>query len=122
MPGVGEILSFEDPKGTSIELFAEARFLDEDRTPKAFTPLKLGHLAFKVNTSAFSNATDPDGVSGRAMCALKHLGVAMPLYYFHQKRQDGTCISHVGGALLALGPVGTAKFLQKISEFSYSGA
>lgn len=47
-PGVGESLSFQDPKGTTLDVFAEASFLEEDRTPKGFLPLKLGHLAFKV--------------------------------------------------------------------------
>jgi catechol 2,3-dioxygenase-like lactoylglutathione lyase family enzyme len=48
VPGIGETLSFEDPKGTTVEIFAESRMLDKDRTPKGFLPLKLGHLAFKV--------------------------------------------------------------------------
>jgi catechol 2,3-dioxygenase-like lactoylglutathione lyase family enzyme len=48
IPGIGETLSFKDPQGTTIEVFAEARLLDEDRSPKAFLPLKLGHLAFKA--------------------------------------------------------------------------
>ena len=47
-PGLSHVLAFDDPKGTAIEVFAEQNFLDEDRTPKGFTPLKLGHLAFKV--------------------------------------------------------------------------
>lgn len=52
IPGIGEIVSFQDPKGTMINIFAEAQFLDEDRSPKAFQPLKLGHLAFKVQDVA----------------------------------------------------------------------
>jgi catechol 2,3-dioxygenase-like lactoylglutathione lyase family enzyme len=48
VPGVGETLSFKDPQGTTIEVFAETRLLAEDRTPKGFLPLKLGHLAFKA--------------------------------------------------------------------------
>jgi catechol 2,3-dioxygenase-like lactoylglutathione lyase family enzyme len=48
VPGVGETLSFTDPQGTAIEVFAQARLLAEDRTPKGFLPLKLGHLAFKT--------------------------------------------------------------------------
>lgn len=47
-PGVGEMLSFMDPQGTTIEVLVEARLLSEDRTPKGFVPLKLGHLAFKA--------------------------------------------------------------------------
>ena len=48
LPGVGELMTFDDPKGTAIDVFTQADFLEEDRTPKGFTPLKLGHLAFKV--------------------------------------------------------------------------
>ena len=48
-PGIGETLVFDDPKGTQIEVFADAAFIEEDRTPKGITPLKLGHLAFKVH-------------------------------------------------------------------------
>jgi catechol 2,3-dioxygenase-like lactoylglutathione lyase family enzyme len=48
VPGIGETLSFSDPQGTTIEVFAEARLLSEDPTPKGFLPLKLGHLAFKT--------------------------------------------------------------------------
>ena len=48
VPGVGETLSFKDPQGTTIDVFAETRLLSEDRIPKAFVPLKLGHLAFKT--------------------------------------------------------------------------
>ena len=49
VPGIGESLSVTDPNGTTLEVFAHSEFLPEDRTPKGFTPLKLGHLAFKVN-------------------------------------------------------------------------
>ncbi|MBO0906090.1 VOC family protein [Jiella sonneratiae] len=48
MPGVAEILSFADPKGTTIELFSDAEPVAFDRTPKGFVPLKLGHIAFKA--------------------------------------------------------------------------
>jgi len=48
VPGIGETLSFEDPNGTAMDIFTEAQFLSEDRTPKGFIPLKLGHLCFKV--------------------------------------------------------------------------
>jgi len=47
-PGISSVLSFADPKGTVLEIFADAELGPEDRTPKAFLPLKLGHLAFKV--------------------------------------------------------------------------
>jgi catechol 2,3-dioxygenase-like lactoylglutathione lyase family enzyme len=48
VPGIGETLSFEDPNGTTMDIFTEAEFLPEDHTPKGFVPLKLGHLCFKV--------------------------------------------------------------------------
>jgi len=48
VPGIGETLFFQDPNGTDIALFGQDHLLDEDRTPKGFTPLKLGHLAFKA--------------------------------------------------------------------------
>jgi catechol 2,3-dioxygenase-like lactoylglutathione lyase family enzyme len=48
VPGIGEMLSFKDPLGTTIDLFAQSRLLAEDRRPKSFLPLKLGHLAFKA--------------------------------------------------------------------------
>ena len=49
MPGIGEALSFDDPKGTRIHLFAEQSLRDATLEPKGFMPLKLGHLAFKVH-------------------------------------------------------------------------
>jgi catechol-2,3-dioxygenase len=47
-PGLGEVLAFEDPKGTAIDIFAEATALSVDDRLGAFNPLKLGHLAFNV--------------------------------------------------------------------------
>lgn len=49
VPGIGETITFHDPNGTQIDLFTQGSFLEEDRIPKAFVPLKLGHLAFKTN-------------------------------------------------------------------------
>lgn len=48
LPGIDDVLSFEDPKGTSVDVFPRATFLASDRAPRNFTPLKLGHIAFKV--------------------------------------------------------------------------
>jgi catechol 2,3-dioxygenase-like lactoylglutathione lyase family enzyme len=48
VPGIKDMLSFLDPKGTTVDVFSDADLYSEDRTPKGITPLKLGHLAFKV--------------------------------------------------------------------------
>ena len=48
VPGIGKMLAFPDPKGTTIEIFSQAELYSEDRTPKGILPLRLGHLAFKV--------------------------------------------------------------------------
>lgn len=48
MPGIGDMITFDDPKGTAIDIFAEEEYAPADMTPKGFVPLKLGHLAFKV--------------------------------------------------------------------------
>jgi catechol 2,3-dioxygenase-like lactoylglutathione lyase family enzyme len=47
-PGVGQTVSFEDPKGTRVDLFAEYTFAKEDRNPSIFNILKLGHVAYRV--------------------------------------------------------------------------
>jgi catechol 2,3-dioxygenase-like lactoylglutathione lyase family enzyme len=45
-PGISQTLAFEDPKGTTIELFNDWQAVGPDRTPAGIAPLKLGHLAF----------------------------------------------------------------------------
>lgn len=47
-PGIARLLSFKDPKGTTIELFSEPRFVARGKPAGGATPLKLGHLAFAV--------------------------------------------------------------------------
>jgi catechol 2,3-dioxygenase-like lactoylglutathione lyase family enzyme len=47
-PGVGQAISFEDPKGTRVDLFVEYAFAKEDRTAPIFNVLKLGHVAYRV--------------------------------------------------------------------------
>ena len=47
-PGVAEAVTFVDPKGTPIDLYAEYTFPKEDKTPNAFNILKLGHVAYRV--------------------------------------------------------------------------
>src|SRR4051812_7517688 len=46
-PGHPEMLSFEDPKGTQVDLFARWAFV-VDGTDLIAGPLKFGHLAFVV--------------------------------------------------------------------------
>jgi len=47
VPGHPELLSFKDPKGTQIDLFARWSFVSE-ATDLIAGPLKFGHLAFVV--------------------------------------------------------------------------
>jgi catechol 2,3-dioxygenase-like lactoylglutathione lyase family enzyme len=46
-PGVGKVLTFNDPKGTAVELFSEWSFIGSQAPAAgAVTALKLGHVAF----------------------------------------------------------------------------
>ncbi len=47
-PGVAEALTFSDIKGTLVELFADYRFAEDDGVQAVITPLKLGHVAYRV--------------------------------------------------------------------------
>jgi len=47
-PGVAEAVTFEDPKGTALDLFAEYKFAKPDAAPSLFNILKLGHVAYRV--------------------------------------------------------------------------
>jgi catechol 2,3-dioxygenase-like lactoylglutathione lyase family enzyme len=47
-PGIGEAVTFEDPKGTPIDLYAEYQFAKPDGIPSVFNILKLGHVAYRV--------------------------------------------------------------------------
>jgi catechol 2,3-dioxygenase-like lactoylglutathione lyase family enzyme len=51
-PGVAHAVSFEDPKGTQIDLFAEYAFAQDDPNPAIFNILKLGHVAYRVRDVA----------------------------------------------------------------------
>ena len=46
VPGVPKVLSFQDPKGTEIELFREWSFLGNHEQVVGVGALKLGHVAF----------------------------------------------------------------------------
>ena len=49
IPGMGKVLKFKDPKGTTIELFSEWNFLGHNHQVIGVGPLKLGHVAFVVD-------------------------------------------------------------------------
>ncbi len=48
-PGTPHVLSFQDPKGTTIELFKEWSPLGREQSVGGIGPLKLGHVAFMVS-------------------------------------------------------------------------
>jgi catechol 2,3-dioxygenase-like lactoylglutathione lyase family enzyme len=48
IPGVGKMLTFDDPKGTKIELFTEWSYLGAHHQVFGAGPLKLGHIAYVV--------------------------------------------------------------------------
>ncbi len=47
-PGITHAVTFDDPKGTPVDLFAEYKFAKEDRSHAIFNILKLGHVAYRV--------------------------------------------------------------------------
>ena len=49
IPGIGKVLKFKDPKGTTIELFSEWNYLGHHHQVIGVGPLKLGHVAFIVD-------------------------------------------------------------------------
>jgi catechol 2,3-dioxygenase-like lactoylglutathione lyase family enzyme len=48
-PGTPRVLSFQDPKGTAIELFNEWSYLGNQQPVAGVGALKLGHVAFVVH-------------------------------------------------------------------------
>jgi catechol 2,3-dioxygenase-like lactoylglutathione lyase family enzyme len=48
VPGVPRMVTFADPKGTLIEVFAEQSPIAKNQSVAGIGPLKLGHLAFCV--------------------------------------------------------------------------
>ena len=48
IPGIAKMLTFEDPKGTVIEVFAGQTPIAKNQEVAGIGPLKLGHLAFSV--------------------------------------------------------------------------
>jgi catechol 2,3-dioxygenase-like lactoylglutathione lyase family enzyme len=45
VPGIGRVLAFDDPMGTTIELFTEWNYLGSHHQVFGAGPLKLGHIA-----------------------------------------------------------------------------
>ncbi|MGE0629495.1 MAG: VOC family protein [Hyphomicrobiaceae bacterium] len=48
-PGVEQAVTFTDPKGTLIEVYADYRFSATDGRNPVLAPLKFGHIAYRVN-------------------------------------------------------------------------
>ncbi|MBV8419477.1 MAG: VOC family protein, partial [Hyphomicrobiales bacterium] len=46
VPGIGQVLSFKDDKGTTIDLFKEWSYLGKHEQTAGIGPFKLGHVAF----------------------------------------------------------------------------
>jgi catechol-2,3-dioxygenase len=46
-PGIREALAFKDPKGTTLEIFADCTFAPDDDTFIGVMPLKFGHIAYQ---------------------------------------------------------------------------
>jgi catechol 2,3-dioxygenase-like lactoylglutathione lyase family enzyme len=46
-PGIGSALTFQDPKGTTLEIFSDFEFAGPDNTFTGVMPLKFGHIAYQ---------------------------------------------------------------------------
>ncbi len=46
-PGIGEVVAFKDPKGTTLEIFSDCSFAPDDDTFTGVMPLKFGHIAYQ---------------------------------------------------------------------------
>lgn len=49
VPGIGQVLTFQDCKGTTVELFKDWSYLGKHTPVSGVGPLKLGHVAWVVN-------------------------------------------------------------------------
>jgi catechol 2,3-dioxygenase-like lactoylglutathione lyase family enzyme len=47
-PGVAQAIVFNDPKGTRIEVFADYQFHKHDLSDTGISPVKFGHVAYRV--------------------------------------------------------------------------
>ncbi len=45
-PGIADVVTFKDPKGTTLEIFSDCTFAPDDKTFAGVMPLKLGHIAY----------------------------------------------------------------------------
>jgi catechol 2,3-dioxygenase-like lactoylglutathione lyase family enzyme len=48
LPGVAQVLSFADPKGTMVDVFSDARPAAAASDPGGVAPLKLGHVSYQL--------------------------------------------------------------------------
>ncbi len=48
-PGVAQAIAFHDPKGTLIEIYADYGFAPDDESEAGISPIKFGHVAYRVN-------------------------------------------------------------------------
>jgi catechol-2,3-dioxygenase len=48
-PGVRQAVTFTDPKGTLVEIFADYAFAPEHGDDAGISPIKFGHVAYRVN-------------------------------------------------------------------------
>jgi len=48
-PGVAEAVVFTDPKGTQVQIFSDYVFAKDDNRTAGVMPLKLGHVAYRVD-------------------------------------------------------------------------
>jgi catechol-2,3-dioxygenase len=48
-PGVRKAVTFTDPKGTFVEVYADYQFHKHDASEQGIAPLKFGHLAYRVH-------------------------------------------------------------------------
>ena len=48
-PGIGTAIVFTDPKGTQVEIFSDYVFAKDDGRTAGIMPLKLGHVAYRVD-------------------------------------------------------------------------
>jgi catechol 2,3-dioxygenase-like lactoylglutathione lyase family enzyme len=59
-PGIADALVFADIKGTLIELFVDYTFAADDGVQAVITPLKLGHVAYRVSDVQQVTKFSPD--------------------------------------------------------------
>jgi catechol 2,3-dioxygenase-like lactoylglutathione lyase family enzyme len=48
-PGVRKAIAFTDPKGTLVEIYADYTFAKDNGSEVGISPIKFGHVAYRVN-------------------------------------------------------------------------